>query len=128
MPTRLIPMKQQNFGWRALIAIATIGLVCSSVEAVTAQTTVDPLQDLRTDSNNDIFSNRGGNASGGVFDLIHRAMQGSSKSADDFNQEQRESLDSATAEFRAKREALLRKQQQTTPANPAATTPATPAP
>jgi len=60
------------------------------------------------DGSSDPFSNRGEGQASGVMDLIHRAMQGSSKGAAEFNAEQGASLDSAAAQFRAKQQELLR--------------------
>jgi hypothetical protein len=47
----------------------------------------------------------------GLMDLIHRSVLGPSRSLDEFSSEQQESLDAATADFRAKQMERLRQQQ-----------------
>jgi hypothetical protein len=98
--------------------VAAVGLVMlgwgSSVSAQAvnnAQPLSQPLNGNgfpNADGSADPFSNRGGNQSSGVMGLIHRALQGQSKGADEFNAEQQQSLDSEAAQFRAKQQTLLR--------------------
>lgn len=91
--------------------VAGVGLVTLGfVSSVSAQTAANgqPLGAFpNAESNPDPFSNRGDQSSG-VMSLIHRALQGQSKGAEEFNAEQQESLDSAAAQFRAKQQELLR--------------------
>jgi len=109
----------------SLGAFVAIAVSLGATQIASAQTTnAPPLVGTQNESN-DPFSNRGGNQSTGVFDIIHRAMQGGSVSSDDFRTQQKDNLDSATADFRAQQQERLRKQQQQqatseTPATPAA--------
>jgi hypothetical protein len=89
--------------------------------------TIQPLQDFQDPGKGDPFSNRGTGPMNGVMDLIHRSVLGPSRSLDEFASEQQESLDAATADFRAKQMERLR-QQQAAPSSPTSTTPATTAP
>jgi hypothetical protein len=99
------------------VIVAAVGLMAlgsvSSVSAQTvnnAQTLSQPLNGngfSNADGSADPFSSRGGNQSSGVMNLIHRALQGQSKGADEFNAEQQQSLDSEAAQFRAKQQTLL---------------------
>jgi hypothetical protein len=66
-----------------------------------------PLQDLQTQDNTDPFSSRGGM---GVLDLIHRSQLGVSRDLNEFSLEQRQNLNDAAAEFRAKQRQLLEQQ------------------
>jgi uncharacterized protein HemX len=66
-----------------------------------------PLQDLQTQDNTDPFSTRGGM---GVLDLIHRSQLGVSRNMNEFQSEQRQNLNDAAAEFRAKQKQLLEQQ------------------
>lgn len=62
-----------------------------------------PLQDWQNpESNRDPFSSKGdgGNASFGVFDMIHRANLGNNRSVSEFTEDQQESLDAAFSEYR----------------------------
>ncbi|MEB3293803.1 MAG: hypothetical protein VKJ24_11645 [Synechococcales bacterium] len=69
---------------------------------------LDPLKDFRTDTNSDPFSNRG-DASSSMFNLIHRAMQGSmGVDPAEVAASQRESVDEATAQFLARQRQLLK--------------------
>ena len=95
--------------------IAGVGLVALGFAAsVSAQTVTNSQPQTgfpNSDTNPDPFSNRGEGQSSGVMSLIHRALQGQSKGAEEFNAEQQENLDSAAAQFRAKQQELLRNQQ-----------------
>lgn len=88
---------------------------------------LDPSQDLQRQDNSDPLNGSGTGQGFSVFDMIHRANLGNGRTLEDFSVEQRENLDSAAAEFRARqRERLQIQQNQTDPANPAntVTTPA----
>lgn len=68
--------------------------------------------------NNDPFSGTNDGNSFGMFDLIHRAQQGNIRGQDEFSAEQNETLDAASARFRAEQIRKIQQQQQATPANP----------
>lgn len=94
--------------------LAGMGVAFGSLSAAIADTagTPQPLQDFQNpDKASDPFSSRGGQS--GVMDFIHRAMQGSTRSVEEFSAEQNESLDASLAEFRAQQAAEIRKRQQT---------------
>ena len=67
---------------------------------------------------NDPFSGTNDGNSFGMFDLIHRAQQGNIRGQDEFSAEQNESLDAASARFRAEQIRKIQQQQQAAPANP----------
>lgn len=96
----------------AIGILAGIGMVLGSLSAAIADsTTPQPLQDFQNpDKTSDPFSSRGGQS--GMMDFIHRAMQGSSRSAEEFSAEQGENLDEAMAEFRKQQQTEFRKRQQ----------------
>ncbi len=100
-----------------LIAAAVAGLAVGSValaSSASAQAAngADALKDFNQPDSNP-FSNRD-NSSRGVLDLIHKAQLGAGKSVEEFNAEQAESLDAATAAFRAQQRQQL-SNRQTTP-------------
>lgn len=109
--TTLIHMRSTQITFSIL---AGIGVALGSLSAAIADTaTPQPLQDFQNpDKASDPFSSRGGQS--GVMDFIHRAMQGSTRSIEEFSAEQNESLDASLAEFRAQQAAEIRKRQQTT--------------
>jgi hypothetical protein len=97
----------------------------SAMSPAMAQFSADALKDTNQ-QNKDPFSNPNGSSSGtnGIFDLIHRAVMGQGKSFEEFNAEQSESLDAATAAFREQQQAQLGKSPvvpQTTSPVPAPT-------
>jgi len=74
-------------------------------EATLAQTLQnDPGQDFQKQGD---AINGGTGQSFSVFDLIHRSNLGGNRSMEDVNNEQKENLDSAAAEFRAKQRQRL---------------------
>ena len=72
-----------------------------------------PLQDFQTQDNTDPFSGR--SSGSGIFDLIHRSQLGGGRSMEEFNNEQRQNLNDAAAEFRNKQRLLLENQAVPTP-------------
>lgn len=112
-----------------LSLVSGLGLLTLGIQAASAQISsptlsspssispLDPLGNNRPDP----FSSRGDDQAKGVMDLINRAVLGPSRSADEFNVDQQESLDSATAEFRKLQLERLRGQQQAAPAAAPAT-------
>ncbi|MBD2181454.1 hypothetical protein H6S82_07890 [Planktothrix sp. FACHB-1355] len=88
----------------------------------------DPSQDFQRQEDNSSFYGGGTGQGFSVFDLIHRANLGQNRSPEEFSTEQRQSLDDAAEQFRAKqREQLQIPQNQAVPGNSAApvTTPPT---
>jgi hypothetical protein len=74
-------------------------------------TDTQPLQDWQQnpESNRDPFSGKGdgGEAPFDVFNMIHRANLGPTRSLGEFTEEQQESLDAAAAEFRKQQQQRL---------------------
>jgi hypothetical protein len=101
-------------------------LVLQLLLPASAQTgTPQPLEDFQTQNKTDPFSSRGNGQADGIFDLIHRAIQGPSRSLDEFNSEQKESLDTAAADFRAQQRQRIQNQQSPVPPSSPAAVPAT---
>lgn len=100
----------------AIALVAGFGIAMALAHPSQAQTpsSADLLRDPQSqDSLNNLFNNRGDNATTGLLDLIQRVSQGS-VDPETFRQQQRESLDAATAAYLAKRRAL-QTQPQTAP-------------
>jgi hypothetical protein len=99
--------------------MAAIGLITGFSHSASAQQApvAQPQEIFQDQQNRDPFSGRGSDQAGGVMDLVHRAMQAGSLSTEDFYGEQKENLDSATADFRAAQQKRLNGSQ------PATTTP-----
>jgi hypothetical protein len=99
----------------ALVALAGVGAVAAlSCQSAIAQTSekVNPLEDFQNpDAAADPFSNRGGTQSS-VYDLIHRAVLGNTRSQEEFNAEQQESLNDAASEFRRQQLELLKQRER----------------
>ncbi|HEY9618140.1 MAG TPA: hypothetical protein V6C64_14940 [Microcoleaceae cyanobacterium] len=137
MMTKLSRVTYIRSAQMAIGLLAGLGVVFGSLSAAMADTaTPQPLQDFQNpDKSSDPFSGRGGQS--GVMDFIHRAMQGPSRSTEEFSAEQDENLDAAMAEFRAQQLSAIRKRQQAqfgtenttpnaVPGNQTAPTPTTP--
>ncbi len=112
-----------------------IGLGMASLMArpsIAQVTNVDPFKDTQSrDGLSDIFSNRNDGSTNGVFDLIQRVIRGGTNSGD-FQAQQQQNLDDATAQFRAQQRQRIQGQQPQAvpftiqvvpPANVAAPTP-----
>ncbi len=97
-----------------------LAILAAAPALAQAVNNADALKDFKTEST-DPFSNRGGDNYGGLFDLIHKVMQGSPDSAA-FQAQQDQNLDEATAAFKA-----LQRQRLQQPAQTQATTPPQPA-
>lgn len=97
-------------------AIAATTLGCPQSSHALPATNAQPLQDLfPTKDNTDPFSSRGDGSA--VFDLIHRANLGPSRSLEDFSSEQQKNLTDAAAQFRAKQRQILQQQAPTQPSD-----------
>ena len=116
-------MKMQALSLTRLVLGTVVGISVISLllpQITWAQATrVNPLEDFENQENsNDPFSSGKEQDSLGVFDLIHRATLGNNRSLQDFSAEQNESLDAASARFRAEQIRKIQQQQQAAPANP----------
>ena len=106
---------------------AAIGLMVSVAHSASAQQAAgaaQPQQIFQDQQNRDPFSSRGSDQSGGVMDLVHRAMQAGSLSNEDFYDQQKENVDSAAADFRAAQQRRL----NGTPASAPSAASSTPSP
>ncbi len=97
-----------------LIAAAIPCFTAASVQAQIAA----PLQDSRVKDDANFFSGQSGDAASSFTNMMLRALQGPSVSAEEFTSGKRESLDQETANFRKQQADRLRQQapQSATPA------------
>jgi hypothetical protein len=96
---------------------SAVTLVATGLSPAWAQVTqTRPLEEFTRpqEAGRDPFTGTGGS---GVFDLIHRANLGGLKDNATFQEEQRQNLNNAASDFRARQLELLRSQ----PSQPAAT-------
>ena len=92
-------------------------------QAVKAQSTeVNPLQDFQPQEG-DPFSSRNDNPTGSLFDLIHRAQLGNSRSVEEFNTDKNQSLNDAAVEFRKKQQQRIQTPSQVGTVENTTTTP-----
>lgn len=87
-------------------------------------TDAQPLQDWQNpESNGDPFSGKGDGGEGpfDVFNMIHRANLGPTRSLGEFSEEQEESLDAAAAQFRQQQQLRLQLPNGVVPVTPADT-------
>ncbi len=98
-----------------LIAAGISGFTATSVQAQIAA----PLQDSRAKDDANFFSGQSGDSTSSFTNMMLRALQGPSVSAEDFSSDKRESLDKETANFRKQQADRLRQQapQSVTPAD-----------
>jgi hypothetical protein len=106
-----------------LVGAGLASIVAAPVMAQSANS-ADALKDFKTESS-DPFSNRGGDSYNGIFDLIHRVMQGSPDSAT-FQAQQQQNLDDAAAAFKQMQKQRLEAQQPQATSPAPVVTPATP--
>jgi hypothetical protein len=98
--------------------LAAVAIAVGVMPHASAQTTTpQPLDNPQSADRSDIFSNRGGNQSTNMLDIIHRALQGQSRSPEDYDSEQRDNLNDAAAQFRARQKLLLQNQSGGTPSS-----------
>ncbi|HAZ45302.1 MAG TPA: hypothetical protein DDW76_33925 [Cyanobacteria bacterium UBA11369] len=104
-------------------AIASLALFPQPTSA--QFTDAQPLQDWQQnpESNRDPFSGKGDGGEGpfDVFNMIHRANLGPTRSLGEFSEEQEESLDAAAAEFRKQQQQRLQQPNGVAPVTPANT-------
>lgn len=103
--------KPQKFVFSALASISLFSLLIPQLAKAQTATDVNPLQDFQPQQG-DPFSSRNDNPTGSLFDLIHRAQLGSSRSTEEFNSEKNQSLNDAAAEFRKKQQQRLQNTSQ----------------
>jgi hypothetical protein len=101
--------------WIGGLTVAAIPFVTTaSVQAQIAA----PLQDSRAKDDANFFSGQSGDATSSFTNMMLRALQGPSVSAEEFASDKRESIDKETANFRKQQADRLRQQapQSSTPA------------
>ncbi|WP_448574095.1 hypothetical protein [Trichothermofontia sp.] len=113
------PVWPQRLAW-ACLSLGLTPLILA--QAGWAQETTNPLSDFRPNAEQGpgSFSRSGNGLS--VFDMIHRARLGN-LDMDTFNQEQRQNLDDAAAQFRKQQRERLGTPQPTPPTPPESTNP-----
>ncbi|MEX0271906.1 hypothetical protein AB3R30_22540 [Leptolyngbyaceae cyanobacterium UHCC 1019] len=96
--------------------LIAVTIPCFTAVSVQAQIAA-PLQDSRAKDDANFFSGQSGDATSSFTNMMLRALQGPSVSAEDFASDKRESLDKETANFRKQQADRLRQQapQSTTP-------------
>ena len=97
----------------AILAAVGITSVLLPAKVLAQATDIDPLGDVQTqDAGSDPLS---GNSGFNVFDMIHRARLGNSRSMQEFRTEQRQQLNDAAAEFRRQQLNRIQSPTNTTP-------------
>lgn len=108
-------MSKKAFAFGAIAGLGIAFAVSQPSQAQQVPSSADLLRDPQAqDSLNSLFNNRGDNPTGGLMDLIQR-VSNPSLDPEAFRQQQRESLDAATAAFFKRRQQLL---QQSAPVAP----------
>ncbi|UBF27565.1 hypothetical protein K9N68_06455 [Kovacikia minuta CCNUW1] len=88
--------------------LVAAGSLVGLAQETLAQTPGSKPADIFQDPNqSDPFSSRGGNQSGSMLDIVNRAILGPSRSAQEYGEEQRESLDDAAVQFRKQQQERL---------------------
>ncbi len=91
------------------VALCGFGLAT----AASAQTTIDPLEDLRTnDNSNNPFEGSGNSAQTGIFDLIHNSVLSNGTSREEFNEARSENIEEQAGSFREQQRRLLNQNVQ----------------
>lgn len=96
--------------------LITVGLEPASAQVGAPK----PLEDLQTKDSADFFNGRGNGQSSSMMNFIQNAIIGSPRSMDEFTSEQKDSLDTATQQFRKQQAERLRNNQpvQAAPTSP----------
>lgn len=105
-----------------IIAATSLFSVLVPQNAQAQSTDVNPLQDFQPQQG-DPFSSRNDDPTGSLFDLIHRAQLGNSRSAEEFNADKNQNLNDAAAEFRKKQQQRIQTPTPENTVNTPATTP-----
>lgn len=116
-----LTFKPQKFIFSALASMSLFSLLIPQL-AKAQSTDVNPLQDFQPQQG-DPFSSRNDNPTGSLFDLIHRAQLGNSRSAEEFNTEKNQSLNDAAAQFRKKQQQRIQSPSQAGTVDNTTTTP-----
>lgn len=95
------------------LAIAATTLAVGSSGAIAQSLPEDA--NLSGDQGSGVFSGSGGNGASTMFNLIHRANLGQSRSPYEFFQDQQENLSVEATDFRTRQLELIRLQQQANP-------------
>ncbi len=111
----------QKFIFSALASISLFSLLIPQL-AKAQSTDVNPLQDFQPQKG-DPFSSRNDNPTGSLFDLIHRAQLGTSRSAEEFNTDKNQSLNDAATEFKKKQQQRITAPSQAATVENTTTTP-----
>ena len=111
----------QKFIFSALASMSLFSLLIPQL-AKAQSTDVNPLQDFQPQQG-DPFSSRNDNPTGSLFDLIHRAQLGNSRSAEEFNTDKNQSLNDAATEFRKKQQQRIQAPNQAATVENTTTTP-----
>lgn len=111
----------QKFIFTALASMSLFSLLIPQL-AKAQSTDVNPLQDFQPQKG-DPFSSRNDNPTGSLFDLIHRAQLGNSRSAEEFNTDKNQSLNDAATEFRKKQQQRIQNPSQVGTVKNTTTTP-----
>lgn len=100
-----------------LSGLIVTAMPCFTAISVQAQIAA-PIQDSRVKDDANFFSGQSGDATSSFTNMMLRALQGPSVSAEEFTSGKRENLDQETANFRKQQADRLRQQvpQSTTPA------------
>ncbi len=111
----------QKFIFSALASMSLFSLLIPQL-AKAQSTDVNPLQDFQPQKG-DPFSSRNDNPTGSLFDLIHRAQLGTSRSAEEFNTDKNQSLNDAATEFKKKQQQRIQAPSQAATVENKTTTP-----
>lgn len=105
-----------------ILGVVSMSLVSLLIpQLAKAQSTdVNPLQDFQPQQG-DPFSSRNDDPTGSIFDLIHRAQLGNSRSNEEFNADKNEDLNDAAAEFRKKQQQRIQAPSQAGTVTPVTT-------
>ena len=100
-----------------LLAATAFVPVVLPQSALAQFTDAQPLQDWQGPESRDPFSGKsdGGEGAFSVFDMIHRANLGNTRSLGEFTEEQNESLDAAAEAFRNEQRVRLQSPTQVNP-------------
>lgn len=117
---KMSPVSLQLFARNTLsllLGAGSLSLLLSQPSLAQQTTYADPLQSTETQNSTNPFYNPGNEDSmDTMFDMIHRAQLGPSRSMEEYASDQQNSLDAAAAEFRARQQQMLQQP------NPAVTT------
>ncbi|MGF1537956.1 MAG: hypothetical protein ACFB4J_15940 [Elainellaceae cyanobacterium] len=107
-----------------LLSVVFCGLAALA-SAANAQTTVDPLEDLRTnDSGSGPFEGDSNAAQSSIFDIIHNSVLSNGTSAEEFNEARSENIQEEAASFQEQQRRLMEQRNAAEAAEPAQITPA----